>query len=203
MKNFLHMFITPLLILASQALPAATLSFEDVPGGSIKGSYGAMPIYQGYNFSRTLNWIDVEDPLESWYYGAKSGRFALINNEGGVGTILESSTTDFTFGGLWAKSSRTKPDSGGTDTLFGTLSGYRDGSLIWELATGLNGSYKYFGAQAGLIDKLELGFGNFFLVDDLELTAVDLELTAVPVPAAAWLFSTGLIALFGIARRRS
>jgi hypothetical protein len=196
MKNFLYMFITPMLFFASQALPAATLSFEDVPGGSIEGGYGDMPIYQGYNFSRTLDWIDVEDPSKSWYYGANSGRFALINNEGGVGTIIESSTTDFTFGGLWAKSSRTAPDSGGTDTLFGTLSGYRDGNLIWEIATGLNGSYEYYGAQAGLIDKLELGFGNYFLVDDLELTAV-------PVPAAAWLFSTGLIALFGIARRRS
>ena len=148
----------------------------------------------------TLDWIDVEGSIDEkepkYYYGAYSGDFALINNAGGVGSIIESSTTYFTFGGLWAKSSRTAPDSGGADTLFGTLSGYNDGNPVWELATGLNGSYEYYAAQAGLIDELRLDFGNYFLVDDLELNAV-------PVPAAAWLFGSGLIALFGVARRRS
>ena len=191
MKNFLCLFVAPLLIFANQTLSAAILTFDDVPGGSIKDSFGDMPTYRGFDFSDTLDWIDVEDS-----YGANSGSFALINNAGGVGTIIESSTTDFTFGGLWAKSSRTKPYSGGADTLFGTLSGYNDGNLVWELATGLNGSYEYYAAQSGLIDELRLDFGNYFLVDDLELNAV-------PVPAAAWLFGSGLIALFGLARRRS
>jgi hypothetical protein len=194
MKNFLCLFVAPLLIFASQTLSAAILTFDDVPGGSIKDSFGDMPTYQGFDFSDTLDWIDVEGP--KYNYGANSGDFALINNAGGVGSIIESSTTYFTFGGLWAKRSRTAPDSGGADTLFGTLSGYNDGNPVWELATGLNGSYEYYAAQAGLIDELRLDFGNFFLVDDLELNAV-------PVPAAAWLFGSGLIALFGLARRRS
>lgn len=194
MKNFIHLFVTPLLIFFSQSISAAVLTFDDVPGGSIKDSFGDMPIYQGYSFSSTLDWIDVEGP--SYYYGAHSGDFALINNESGAGMIVEAATSDFTFGGLWAKKSRTLPDSGGRDTLFGTLSGYNDGNLVWELATGLNGSYEYYAAQAGLIDQLRLDFGNFFLVDDLELNAV-------PVPAAAWLFGSGLIALLGVARRRS
>ncbi|MBT8135339.1 MAG: VPLPA-CTERM sorting domain-containing protein [Gammaproteobacteria bacterium] len=194
MKNLINLIVIPLLITFSQVSTAAVLTFDNVPGGSIKGAFGDMPIYQGFSFSPTLDWIDVQDP--SYFYGAKSGRFALINNAGGVGTIIESSTTDFTFRGLWAKRSRTAPDSGGADSLFGSLSGYRDGSLVWQLATGLNGSYEYYAAQTGLIDELRLGFGNYFLVDDLELTAV-------PVPAAAWLFSSGLIALLGIARKRS
>ncbi|MBT8120035.1 MAG: hypothetical protein KJN89_09995 [Gammaproteobacteria bacterium] len=196
MKNLMNLFAALPLIAASQIATAAMLNFEDVPGGSNEGTFGPMPIYQGFSFSPTLDWIDVEDPSKSWYYGANSGRFALINNAGGVGTIIESSTTDFTFRGLWAKRSRTAPDSGGADSLFGSLSGYRDGSLVWQLATGLNGSYEYYAAQTGLIDELRLGFGNYFLVDDLELTAV-------PVPAAAWLFSSGLIALLGFARKRS
>ena len=194
MKNFLCLCVAPLLIFGSQTVSAAILTFDDVPGGSIKGDYGEMPIYQGYTFSSTLDWIDVVD--SSYNYGAYSGDFALINNAGGVGTVIESSTIDFTFGGLWAKSSRTAPDSGGDDILFGTISGYNNGDLVWELATGLNGSYEYYAAQAGMIDELRLDLGNFFLVDDLELNAV-------PVPAAAWLFGSGLIALFGVARRRS
>ena len=200
MKKFLCLFVAPLLIFGSQTLSAALLTFDDVPGGSIKGKYGDMPIYQGYTFSPTLDWIDVEDSIDEqepkYYYGANSGDFALINNAGGVGSIIESSTIDFTFGGLWAKRWGTVPDSGGADLLSGTISGYNDGNLVWKLATGLNGSYEYYAAQAGLIDKLRLDFGNYFLVDDLELNAV-------PVPAAAWLFGSGLIALFGFARRNS
>ena len=196
MKNFIRFFVASLVIFGSQASSAAVLTFDDVPGGSIKGSYGDMPTYQGFTFSSTLDWIDVEDPSTSRYYGAHSGDFALTNNESGAGIIIEASTTDFTFDGLWAKKSRTTPNSGGADSLFGTLTGYNDGNLVWELATGLNGSYEYYAAQAGLIDQLRLDFGNLFLVDDLELNTV-------PVPAAAWLFGSGLIALFGIARRRS
>jgi len=191
MKNFLHLFVAPLLIIVSQTCSAALLTFDDVPGGSIKGKYGDMPTYQGFNFSPTLDWLDVENS-----YGANSGSFALINNESGAGMIVDAGTSDFTFDGLYAKHWGTAPDTDGPDTLFGTLSGYNDGNLVWSLATSLNGSYKYYAAQAGLIDQLRLGFGNLFLVDDLELNAV-------PVPAAAWLFGSGLIALFGIARRRS
>jgi hypothetical protein len=191
MKNFLHLFVAPLLIIVSQTCSAALLTFDDVPGGSIKGKYGDMPTYQGFNFSPTLDWLDVENS-----YGANSGSFALINNESGAGMIVEAGTSDFTFDGLWAKRFRTPPNSGGADTLFGTLSGYNDGNLVWEIVTGLNGSYEYYGAQAGMIDELRLDFGNYFLVDDLELNAV-------PVPAAVWLFGTGLIALLGVARRRS
>jgi hypothetical protein len=198
MKIIINLFATTLLAFSCQTLSAAVLTFDDVPGGSIAGEYGDMPAfgdittYQGFTFSSTLDWIDVVNSSSN--YGAHSGDFALINNESGVGLVIEAAETDFTFGGLWAKSSRTAPESGGDDSLFGTLSGYNNGDLVWEVATGLNGSYEYYAAQAGLIDELRLGFGNFFLVDDLELTAV-------PVPAAAWLFASGFITLLGIARR--
>jgi len=192
MKIFINLFAATSLAFSCQTLSAAILTFDDVPGGSIQDTFGDMPTYQGYTFTSTLDWIDVVD--STWNYGAHSGDFALINNETGAGLIIEASTTDFTFDGLWAKRSSTAPDSGGDDSLFGTLSGYNDGNLVWEVATGLNGSYEYYAAQAGLIDELRLDFGNVFLVDDLELTAV-------PVPAAAWLFASGFIALLGAARR--
>ena len=86
-----------------------------------------MPTYQGFDFSDTLDWIDVEGP--KYNYGAYSGDFALINNAGGVGTVIESSTIDFTFDGLWAKHKSTKPGP----ELSGSLSGYNDGNLVWEV----------------------------------------------------------------------
>ena len=190
MKNFLSLFVAPLLIFANQTLSAAILNFDDVPGGSIKGTYGDMPTYQGFDFSDTLDWIDVGGP--KYNYGANSGDFALINNAGGVGTVIKSSKRNFTFDGLWAKQKSTKPDD---PDLLGSLSGYNDGKLKWKVETGLNLIYQYIGPQDDFIDELRLDFGNFFLVDDLELNAV-------PVPAAAWLFGSGLMALFGLARRR-
>ena len=42
-----------------------------------------------------------------------------------------------------------------------------------------------------------IGFGS----DEAKLAAVDL--TAVPVPAAVWLFGSGLLGLVGVARRKS
>jgi hypothetical protein len=84
--------------------------------------------------------------------------------------------------------------------LFGSLSGYNNGSEVWKVATGLNGSYEFFGAQLGLIDELHLGFGTNFLVDDIELNGSSIP--AVPIPAAVWLFGTAMIGLFGFGKRR-
>jgi len=194
MKKFSHIIIMPLIIFGAQTSSAAVLTFEDVPGGSILNDFGNMPTYKDFNFSSTLDWIDVTG--SKWNYGARSGNFALVNNAGGTGIIDTASNTYFTFDGLWAKKWQTPPDSGGVDSLFGTLSGYNNGVQIWLVNTSLNGSYEFYGPQAGLIDELKLGFGNNFLVDDIVLNAV-------PVPAAVWLFGSGLIALIGAARRKA
>lgn len=195
MKKIAHLIITPLIVFGTQTSTAALLTFDDVPGGSIQNDYGDMPTYQGFNFSSTLDWIDLVD--STWNYGAISGDFGLVNNDGGTGIVTEANNADFTFDGLYAKKWNTPVESGGTDLLTGLLSGYNNGELVWEVATGLNGSYEYYGAQTGAIDELRLGFGNTFLVDDITLSS------AVPVPAAAWLFGSGLLALAGISRRKT
>ncbi len=196
MKKFSHIIITPLIIFGAQASSAVVLTFDDVPGGSIQNQYGDMPTYKSFDFSSTLDWIDVSGP-NKWNYGARSGDFAILNNNSGTGTITATNNTDFTFNGLWAKKWSTPPDSGGADSLFGTLSGYNNNKPVWSVDTSLNGSYKFFGPQAGLIDELKLDFGNNFLVDDITV------LNAVPVPAAIWLFGSGLIVLIGATRRKA
>jgi len=48
--------------------------------------------------------------------------------------------------------------------------------------------------------------GNIYTVsfgDGANVLTVDVQVSTVPVPAAVWLFGTGLIGLAGIARRRS
>jgi len=181
----------------SVAAQSATLTFDDIPGGSVQNAFGDMPTYKGFNFSFTLDWIDLE--ASSWNYGAHSGDFGILNNNHGTGIVTEASGADFTFDGLWAKNWATSPDSGGADTSFGNLQGYNNGSLVWSVATSLNGSYENYGAQAGAIDELRLGFGGVFLVDDLSLNGV--SVSAVPIPAAAFLFAPALLGFMGLRRK--
>lgn len=170
---------------------AVVLTFDDdLPKDDPSATFGDMPTYNGFNFSTTLDWVYVVN------YGSVSGEFGMVNNAGGVGVITDENNADFIFDGLWAKVFNTSPDFGGEDSLFGTLSGYNNGGLVWEIATGLNGSYEFYGPQAGAIDELRLGFGDWFLVDDITLNAV-------PVPAAVWLFGSGLLGLIGLARRKA
>ena len=158
-----------LSLLASVAQPAnaTTLTFDNIPGGSIQDVFGDMPAYEGFLFSSTLDWIDLL--LSPWDVGAHSGEFGILNNEGGVGVVNASDGSDFTFDGLWAKWWPTEPRPAGVNSLFGTLSGYNDGSQVWSVATSLDETYKFYGPRAGSIDELRLGFGEFFFVDDLLL----------------------------------
>ncbi|MGD8913762.1 MAG: hypothetical protein PVI97_05955 [Candidatus Thiodiazotropha sp.] len=194
-----------LLCLFAGTTHAALLTFDDITttGG---GSYDMPNIpssrwpsgYQGFLFSTNL------DTINASYrgFGAHSGDFALLNNRrGSTGYIHAFDGGDFTFGGLWAKRWLTATESGGTDSLFGTISGFRDGVMVWSVDTSLNGSYEYYAQQSGLIDELRLGLGDSdrffsFLVDDLVLDSV----SPVPLPAAFWLFGAGLLSFFGFSR---
>jgi hypothetical protein len=174
-----------------------TLTFDDIPGGSIHGTYGSMPEdYQGFGFSDNLDWVDVVASI--WHYGARSGEFALLNNYHGTGIVTATGGADFTFHGLWAKAWGTAPESGGPAVLFGTLADYNDGALVWSVDTALNGSYAHYAAQAGLIDELHLSFGSLFLVDDLSL-----NVTAVPETSTIAMMMLGLALVgAGVRHRR-
>lgn len=177
----------------TQPSHAITLTFEDVPNGSVIGGFGDMPLignadaYQDFQFSSTLDWIDVGD---YWNYGAKSGRFALLNNYGGVGIVSKQGGGEFTFDGLWAKSWGSPPESGANGVVLtgGVIQGFKAGQLIWSVDATLDGSYQYFAAQAGAIDELHIGFGNNFLVDNLSLNGV----SAVPEASTLSLALSGL-----------
>lgn len=158
---------------------ATFITFDDIPSGSRQDADGPVYFHQGFDFSGNLYWIDVVGGYEGWAHGSHSGDFALLNIVMDQGAIRRIARDDFTFDGLWAKRWRTPPESGGPETLFGNLTGLRDGEVVWTVPTGLNGSYKYFEPQPGFIDELVLGFGGAFLVDDILLNA---HISAEPIP---------------------
>ena len=187
------------LVAGSSGATAATLGFEDVPGGSRQNQYGDVSTYQGFRFNETLDWLDLVD--SSWNYGAKSGEFALLNNYGGVGVISADDGGSFSFGGLWAKAWGTGPQSGGSSSLFGIMQGWIDGQLVWNVDTALNGTYQHFAAQGGLIDELRMGFGNHFLVDDIRLEAGNTTVAPVPLAGTLPFLLAGLGGIALVARR--
>lgn len=65
-----------------------------------------------------------------------------------------------------------------------------DGGMSWMMDAGV--SYSANGDIASLM-----------FVDSGTVIAIDVVVSPVPVPAAAWLFGTGLIGLAGVARRRA
>lgn len=184
---------------AALLLPTAgaeTLTFDDV---GVQNNYiNFDQPYRGFNFSFTLDVIDVVG-TGVWDFGARSGEFALLNNYGGVGTVTAVDGSEFTFDGVWAKAWVTAPESGGAPSVFGSMRGLNDGVVVWSVDTAINGSYQFFGAQAGQIDTLELGFGNFFLADDLSLNGV----SVVPEASTWAMMALGLGAIGALRRRRT
>lgn len=87
----------------------------------------------------------------------------------------------------------------------GTTFSFVDGGLITDVQNWVNGGSN-FGwmmigneTDAGSAKRLTSSEGGFAGTIVPQLT---IDYTVVPVPAAAWLFSSGLIGLVGIARRR-
>jgi len=94
-------------------------------------------------------------------------------------------------------------DNVGTDSLFITsgIDVNTSGSISFDLNAG-DDFYVVTSAGARSVDGFADSWNTFSMSfeDDTGLTAA--SVSAVPVPAAVWLFSSGLIGLIGVARRK-
>lgn len=84
-----------------------------------------------------------------------------------------------------------------------TFSAYNDDVLVDSFTAATNVSLtggRYFGFEDIVFDEIRLSIAhasnNAFTLDNLEYVSV------IPVPAAVWLFGSGLLGLIGLARRK-
>ena len=96
--------------------------------------------------------------------------------------LLSGSFTDFSFQSI--------PGPGGTTTEIVTVEGtdVKSAALLTELGVDVNTPFEFFGFSIESVN------GN--------VVSTDIINTVVPVPAAVWLFGSGLLGLVGIARRK-
>ena len=82
-----------------------------------------------------------------------------------------------------------------------TFQALLDGSIVESFiaSTDLTSSSNYFGFTGILFDEIHIipGGSGGAIYDDIQF-----NVASVPVPAAAWLFSSGLLGLIGISRRK-
>ena len=153
-------------------------------------------------FSETFMPIEVtmgvyQDPIFSIVNGPSSAADTLTIYSSDINSIAApSGFVDGTFAEVDFSSLRM--------TLDAPLLGLIIDTGLWPINTGSD-----FGTYDSGTDLFSLGwatdftYGEFGELSGSVIVELGGNLTTVPVPAAVWLFGSGLVALFGIRRRKS
>lgn len=192
------------LVLSTNASYANVLTFDDIGGISGVGDYcyvncfATIPnTYGGFTWDNMYYYYN-NIPNSGYGYGIVSGTFAAFNGSGTMAVTSGGSLFNFTgayLTGAW------------NDGLNVNVKGYTGGVLMYDqtvVASAIAPSWFQFNYSG--VDKLEFssyggtnywsgGYGTQFVMDNFTYSAV-------PVPAAAWLFGSGLMGLIGFSRKR-
>ncbi len=176
---------TLLLLTASANAPAAIVqAFANSSSGGVGSSTGVM-LTAGQTFTVTASPTDLWNagPLPRWSNadGLTGDLFATGSDDSGkpAGTLIGQSFGTWTQGGLSAA--------------YGSLVGKIGSGAFFLVGTN-------FAGAANASGELKLFYWDSNNFDNTEFITVDV--TAVPLPAAAWLLLSGLAGLGVVGRRR-
>jgi len=155
------------------------------------GEIALVPDTFGLNASDGRQWIDL-----TGLYGYNKG----LRSDAVTTIIGKTYTLSFDLGDYYAagfqNASLSVGINGAIPQIFNNV--YQSGLMDWErksitwVADSTSASFTFLGVANGLLSN-DAGIG----LDNVTFE----ELAPVPVPAAAWLFGSGLMGLFGMARR--
>ncbi|MBZ0070792.1 MAG: VPLPA-CTERM sorting domain-containing protein [Gammaproteobacteria bacterium] len=173
---------------------------EDFEGYRVDTSYAATPLNVGPFTLATIgssrfdnNFVDVPRFKYSGIPASFGNAAVSIYVEGPLATdiIFNSPVNGFFADFLW-------PGNGTSRPLRMTLSLLGGGTLALSVP-GVGATLEHFGffsSDAITSIRLSNGANDGIMMDNIAVSAV-------PVPAAVWLFGSGLIGLIGIARRKT
>ncbi len=179
-------------------------------------SIGEFPDYYGGTFPGTFPVVLTEAQAKSAVLGSPDGRFLSLpgdeaNNPTPTGSPFQWSYVEVGFGTnfdhTWDLVITELGDAPETAQIFLWFAG--GGNIQFDMTSGASDDNVidlsgYAGLTSTYGDFSKVGIGGQDLVGGsmgFDLDAVGIS--AVPVPAAAWLFASGLMGLAGVARRKS
>jgi hypothetical protein len=195
-----------LLMLTSIAAKASTFSFIGGTGGTLPGNWNPSPSAPGLAIGSGITIFD-EAGEGIWLNGAANLVYTYIGKEAGsINAFLAPSSFFVTSATAPGSISNTSASSAGyLDFSFlglGTCCGLDSGAFTnGEGNSGLNGGLALAVAMINPT-KAYLMFGDGFGDSDFDDMVVKVEVSAVPIPAAIWLFGSALIGMFGFSKRR-
>ena len=186
--------VDPFSFFAAGNATADSVSFQAIGNGA--GGPGTLVLGNlSFNWGGT-NGIPVSIVLDAaGFFGAVGGGLTTGDTVSGVGAL--PATDDFLFG---AKGSYTLPI--GPVPIATTTFNTTDIGAI-TVGTNPSGTLPFtddgIGGSPMKAGPFPLFNANFDITD---LTITDVDTGVIPVPAAVWLFGSGLLGLVGVARRR-
>ena len=202
MRKLVTALMASFFALFATAGQAVTVTFDDEPNGP---AFGALDTSQGYTFDTSvlpgagIAFIETRDVPNGNYYEIvvpglvmRASDDSLFNLHELDVLFVDVDAPELGLGGTGSPNDvviRAIDDSG--DLIAELVSPYTDG-LGWRTLT--------FGSEWTGIAELELGY-SATAVESTYGGYDNIVVTAVPVPAAIWLFGTALIGLAGFSKR--
>lgn len=199
---------------------AVTLTFDDLTTGT-GSSMSSNPAessppyvydiensnYGGFTWGSIYliwyQWIDAEHPVSGYENGVVSGEYIAWKNDNFAGT-LSSNFGLFDFNSVYLTAAW-------TNDLHVTVEGYSgglDGTLLYSNTVIVDTTgptlFQFDYKSIDALKFITFGGTNAGLGGGGDQVVIDnLSYNPMPVPAAAWLFSSGLTGLIGVTRRKA